>query len=281
MNSRFRNGIFFLATILVSVTGIYYLYANTVSSEPVFFELKSFQEQVDSLKLKQEQEYKAYAVKPFNPNFISEYKAYVLGISTEELDRIYKYRKEGKWINTISDFQKVSKVSDSLLNAISPLFKFPEWIQNKSKHTKFIDKKNSQKTYAAKKDLNVVTEDELRQIVNIPEFIAKRIISYRNQLGGFVDDIQLQDVNGLYDYKRIEILSNFTVKTPQKISKININKASVEDLVEIPYFEFETVLEIKAFVDTNGPISDFKELGKIDGFSLEKIDRIKLYLTLK
>lgn len=39
-------------------------------------------------------------------------------------------------------------------------------------------------------------------------------------------------------------------------------------------------LDIKEFIEDNGNISNFNELGKIEGFSLKKIDRIKLYLTL-
>ena len=37
---------------------------------------------------------------------------------------------QNKWINSSKQFQEVTKVSDSLLNAISQYFKFPEWITN-------------------------------------------------------------------------------------------------------------------------------------------------------
>ncbi|WP_106792244.1 helix-hairpin-helix domain-containing protein [Aquimarina sp. Aq78] len=244
--------------------------------------MTSFQQQIDSLKSIAEQQKKEYRLQSFNPNFISDHKGYVLGLSTRELDRLHAYRKDDKWINSIADFKKVTQVSDSVLAVISPLFKFPEWTKksNATVHRKYPKKKFPAKSYDQKKDLNTVSGEELEQSVGLPDFVADRIIRYRNSVGGFTLDIQLEDVHGLYDYQKDKILSMFTVKTPKKIKKININTASVNELVEIPYFDFEMALDIKEFIEDNGNISNFNELGKIEGFSLKKIDRIKLYLTL-
>ena len=220
-----------------------------------------------------------YQLKPFNPNFISEYKGYTLGLSAQELDRLYAYREQGKWINSASDFKKVTRVSDSLLEIISPMFKFPQWINQKNK-PKIVEKKFSALSYSDKRDLNGVLAEELQKHCNLPDFIARRIVKYRTKIGGFVSDIQLKDISGLYENQRKKILSLFTVKTPKNIEKVNINKASVQELIEVPYFDFETALEIRDLIKNNGGISSFEELGKINGFSLEKIDRIALYLTL-
>ncbi|WP_108840657.1 helix-hairpin-helix domain-containing protein [Aquimarina sp. Aq78] len=282
IHSRFRNGIFLLSIILFVVLIGYYFYPKSPSPKHNFAELTSFQQQIDSLKSIAEQQKKEYRLQSFNPNFISDHKGYVLGLSTRELDRLHAYRKDDKWINSIADFKKVTQVSDSVLAVISPLFKFPEWTKksNATVHRKYPKKKFPAKSYDQKKDLNTVSGEELEQSVGLPDFVADRIIRYRNSVGGFTLDIQLEDVHGLYDYQKDKILSMFTVKTPKKIKKININTASVNELVEIPYFDFEMALDIKEFIEDNGNISNFNELGKIEGFSLKKIDRIKLYLTL-
>ncbi|MDB2632080.1 hypothetical protein N9Y27_03770 [Flavobacteriaceae bacterium] len=65
---------------------------------------------------------------PFNPNFITSYKGYELGMSLEEIERLHAFRAQNKWINSSQDFQKVTGISDSLLAAISPYFKFPKWV---------------------------------------------------------------------------------------------------------------------------------------------------------
>ncbi len=280
VHSRFRNGIFLLSIILFVCIVAYYLYPRSVKLKSNFIELTDFQTQVDSLKKLGELKKEQYRLKPFNPNFISDHKGYQLGLSAKELDRLYEYRNQDKWINSVSDFKKVTKISDSLLATISPLFKFPEWTKKNRGVKKYSKKLHAALPYSQKGDLNAVSSQELQEKINIPDFIAERIIKYKNKMGGFVSDIQLKDVRGLYDNQRNNILSLFTVKTPKIISKVNINKASVNELIEIPYFDFEMALEIKDFIKEQGSISNFDELGKIEGFSLEKIDRIALYLTV-
>lgn len=50
-------------------------------------------------------------------------------MSVEQIDRLLAYRKQGKFANSPKEFQQVTGISDSLLNAISPYFKFPDWVK--------------------------------------------------------------------------------------------------------------------------------------------------------
>ena len=280
IHSRFRNGILLLAILIFLLLIALYFYPSSVNSSNNFEELATFQTQIDSLKREAIKKKKSYKLRPFNPNFITDYKGYVLGMSTEELDKLYAYRKENKWVNSISDFKKVTGISDSLLKVISPLFKFPDWVRNSTNYKPHNKQKYPEKSFAQKEDLNDVTSLELQEKIGVPDFIAARILKHRAKLNGFISDIQLRDVVGLYDNQRKKILSLYTVKTDKEFEKINVNTASVKELMEVPYFDFETALEIKDFVELNKGILDFKELGKIEGFSIEKIDRIALYLTI-
>ncbi|MEW7280457.1 helix-hairpin-helix domain-containing protein [Aquimarina sp. 2201CG1-2-11] len=280
LHTRFRNGIFLLSILLLGIVSSYYFYNNRQKPKNNFAELKRFQKEIDSLKTISQSKKKKQQHKLFNPNFISDYKGYLLGLSTEELDRLFAYRDNGKWINSVAEFKKVTRVSDSLLERISPLFKFPDWTKNTSKRTRNTVRNHENLPYAQKKDLNTTTVIELQEHVGVPDFIAERIIKYRNKIGGFVSDLQIEDIYGLYDNQKNKLLSLYTVKTPKEIKKINLNKAKVKELMNVPYFDFETAIEIVDFIKNNGQISSFDELEKIEGFSLEKIDRIALYLTL-
>jgi hypothetical protein len=51
---------------------------------------------------------------PFNPNFITDFKGYKLGMSVQEID-LLEYRKGNKYVNSPKEFQAVTQVSDSLL----------------------------------------------------------------------------------------------------------------------------------------------------------------------
>ncbi len=279
IHSRFRNGIFLLSILLLISILVYYFYPDSVIGQKEnLVELVEFQKQIDSLKKVASSKKTINTLKPFNPNFINDYKGYILGLSAVELDRLYAYRNKDKWINSVADFKQVTMVSDSLLQIIAPLFKFPDWVTSKTRKTS--KNRYAVKTYAEKGDLNTVTALELREQINIPDFIAERIINYKDKIGGFVGESQLKDIKGLYDNQRKKIVSLYTVKTENTYQKIAINTASANELIEVPYFDFEMALAIRDFIKDNGHISSFEELGKIDGFSLEKIDRIALYLTL-
>src|SRR5690606_27876895 len=117
---------------------------------------------------------------------------------------------------------------------LSPYFKFPEWITNPKPKYNSKDYKSekgfSEKPFAQKIDLNKATEEQLQQVTGIGEALSKRIISYREKLGGFSDDVQLYSVFGLDRAVAQRTLNIFTVKSPKTISKININTASASDI---------------------------------------------------
>ncbi len=280
MNSRFRNGILILAILMFLVIWLFFLFTKQTKLVNDFTELSIYQQQLDSLKKNTIANKKGYVLQPFNPNFITDHKGYALRLTVEELDRLYAYRKKNKWINSVSDFKKVTGISDSLIAVISPLFKFPDWIHDSPPKKTYKKITYSSKSFAQKKDLNTITIKDLQHDIEVPDFIADRIIKYRQSIGGFIDDIQLKDVKGLYEHHRNKIVSIYTVKTKREINKINVNTASVKQLIDVPYFDFETAIAIKDFIKEKSKITNFEELQEIEGFPFEKIDRIMLYLEI-
>ncbi|HSP13023.1 MAG TPA: helix-hairpin-helix domain-containing protein, partial [Salegentibacter sp.] len=220
-----RNGIFLLVLIVLVLQGIFYFMdynpENEISAEDE--EIRKFQEEIDSIKAAQA-EADTLKIFPFNPNYITDYRAYTLGMSLEETDRLHKFREGDNWVNSAAEFQQVTGVSDSLLAVISPYFKFPEWVTNPRS---FPQRKTniSNRSFAEKTDLNTATAEELQQINGIGEVLSNRIINYRNKIGGFVDDIQLKDIFGLDYETREKLTSGFTVKTKPEIERLNINDA--------------------------------------------------------
>ncbi|HET8838014.1 MAG TPA: helix-hairpin-helix domain-containing protein [Flavobacteriaceae bacterium] len=239
----------------------------------------TFQQKIDSLKKLKELADNP-KIFPFNPNFITDYKGYTLGLSVEEIDRLHAFREKGEWINSNEDFQKVTKISDSLLAKISPFFKFPDWVKNQNNFPqKWKKDEIAELPFSQKQDLNKVTNADLEKIVGIGPAISRRIIRYRTKLNGFVNDIQLKDIYGL-DYETTQrLLAEFTVKDTL-VQKISINKATVAQLSDIVYFDYEMARKIVEYRTLHDGITSFEELTKIDGFPAYQIERIQLYLTL-
>lgn len=220
---------------------------------------------------------------PFNPNFITDYKGYTLGMSIEEIDRLLTFRAKDQWINSVNQFQEVTKVSDSLLKEISPYFKFPDWVTNPKPRNNYRSFPNQieSKTYKEKLDLNKATAEQLKRINGIGEKLSERIIRFRDKQGGFVSNIQLQEVYGLSPEVIERINKEFIVKSPRIISKYNLNLATKEELVTIPHIDYEIAHYIIEQRTLREGYKSLDELTKVKDFPVDKIEIIKLYLHLE
>jgi len=281
-NKSQRNGILLLVFF---ITGFLVLNYYVDFSKESLLDINSkeviaIQKELDSLRTI-EIESKKPKVFPFNPNFLSDFKGYALGMSTEEIDRLLAFRKENKWINSVKDFKKVTKVSDSLLNKISPYFKFLKWISNSKPKKNYLKKGFKEKTFQQKVDLNITTQEQLEKVNGIGKVYSKKIIDYRNKLGGFSDDIQIYQLYGL-DYQVIKkVLNEFTVKTPKEIVKMNFNSISASDIATIPGISFDLAKRIWEYRILNEQIESFSQLQNIEGLTKRKLQGIQLYLKIE
>ena len=281
-NRSQRNGILLLVFF---ISGYLVLNYYVDFSKENLLDIKSkeviaIQKELDSLRTI-EITSKMPKVFPFNPNFLTDFKGYALGMSTEEIDRLLAFRKENKWINSVKDFKKVTKVSDSLLNKISPYFKFPDWVTNSKSKNKYVKREFKEKTFKQKIDLNLATQGQLEELNGIGKTFSKRIIDYRNKLGGFTNDIQLYEVYGLDFQATNSILKEFTVKTPKKIIKMALNSISASDIATVPSISFDIAKRIWEYRILNEGIKSFSELDNIEGLTKRKLQGIQLYLKLE
>jgi DNA uptake protein ComE-like DNA-binding protein len=240
-----RIGIILFFLIVISVQGIYYFYDfNEIdkSSKQQSLWLAN-QITIDSLKL-ENKNYKP-AIYPFNPNFITDFKGYKLGMSVGEIDRLLAFRKQNKFVNSAQEFQTVTKVSDSLLKAISPYFKFPDWVNKKqANYQSFAKKDFSKQEKIIVLDINQATKEDLMKIYGIGDKISDRILEQKQKLGAFVSMEQMNDVWGLSPEVIDKLNTSFAVKSNVNGKKININNASVKELTQFPFFRYQLAKDI-------------------------------------
>ena len=286
-NRSQRSGILFLVLLMTILMHLNYFY--DFSSPDIIDiyspEMKGLQKEIDSLRLVEIETRKPKRY-PFNPNYMTDFKAYTLGLSPQEFDRLKDFRTKNQWVNSVADFKRVTKVSDVVLAEISPLFKFPEWVnQPKSRSNGFKQdgrhKGFTELPFNKKTDLNLATLSQLEKVSGIGKALSKRIIDYREKLGGFSADVQLYGVWGLHQDVVKRTLHVFTVKTPKTVRPINLHKASASDIATIPGVSFDLAKEIWEFVVLRGRIESVSELEKIEGLSEAKLKLIQLYLSIE
>ena len=281
-----RNGILILLGIIIILQFLYHN-INFRDTGLVSFnqaEISVFQHQIDSLKLASIEDRK-FKIYPFNPNFISDYKGYQLGMKTKEIDRLLSYRKKRLFVNTAKEFQMITKVSDSLLQKISPYFKFPEWVQKKNKEKKerltFTTKTKMNISDISSTDINEATQYDFSLINGMDEYLSEKIIKYRSKLQGFSIPEQLFEVWGLEKEVGTKILQTFSIQKKPTIKKTNINTASFKEILSNPYIDYELCIKIFDFKDEVAELQSISEIKNIEGFPIEKYNRIVLYLHAK
>ena len=276
-----RSGVVFLFGIII-ILQLFYFFIDFNTIKKVYPKEQkwlSLQSEIDSKKL----QHKNYFPKvyPFNPNFISDYKGYKLGMSVLEIDRLLVFRKENKFVNSAKEFQNVTKVSDSLLNAIAPYFKFPDWV-NRNKQTKGVKYASNYTFFKKEKiiliDINQASKEDLIKINGIGEAISIRILTQKEKLGGFVSMEQLKEVWGLSPEVILNLNTHFVLSKPTILHKININNASLKELSQFFYFKYDLAKQIVKYRSMYGDFKNIEDLIKINGFPVEKANYIALYL---
>lgn len=216
---------------------------------------------------------------PFNPNYITDYKGYKLGLSVQEIDRLLAFRKQNKYVNSAKEFQNVTQISDSLLNVIAPYFKFPDWVNQKKepKNSSFSNFKQKEKIVLI--DINQATKEDLIQINGIGDALSIRILSQKDKLGGFVSMEQLKEVWGLSPEVILNLNDHFEIAKLPNLKKVNVNTASLKELSQFYYFQNGIAKQIVKYRSMNGDFKNIEDLIKINGFPIEKANYIALYLS--
>jgi DNA uptake protein ComE-like DNA-binding protein len=112
-----------------------------------------------------------------------------------------------------------------------------------------------------------------------PSF-ARRIIGYRNRLGGFYNKEQLKEVFGLDSLTYTGLQAQVTVD-PSHIKKIPVNKVTFEELSHFPYLSYKQMNAIIRFREQHGDYESISDMKNIAIMNDEILRKIGPYLVFK
>ena len=215
----------------------------------------------------------------FDPNSIPSLDWQKLGLSPKQAQAILNYRAKGGVFRLPSDLKKMYTISPKLYQQLEPYVQIvPE--------EKAVDRPADHRDRPAQNfpvkekvvvELNTADTLELDRIHGIGKVFARRIVSYRERIGGFYKKEQLMEVFGIDSLKYEEIKGQVTVD-PALLRKININTASAADFNRHPYLRYQQVNAVIAYRKQHGNYSNIADLNKVVILTPELIEKLAPYL---
>ncbi len=211
-----------------------------------------------------------------DPNSDSAEKLVEAGFPEKMANRIVNYRSKGGQFRKREDLKKIYGFSDELYDKVKATIVIPE--RNKLEE--------SIEVYAAVDleenfsfDLNTATSEELQKVRGIGEVLSKRILKYRELLGGYQDITQLNEVYGLKPEVISEISKHCSIITPH--NQISLNKTdSIKVLASHPYIDYGLAKIIINYREVHGDFGDISELKNIKVLDDSLYHKIAPYLSL-
>jgi DNA uptake protein ComE-like DNA-binding protein len=127
-------------------------------------------------------------------------------------------------------------------------------------------------------ELNTADTLVLKKVPGIGSTFARRIVKFRDLLGGFYTVSQLQEVYGMNDEHYQALRPWFHVDTLY-IAKLSVNRLSYDLLIKHPYLNPAQTRTICRLRQQKGKLPGWESLQLLDEFSAADIARLKAYLS--
>ncbi len=219
----------------------------------------------------------AHRLFPFDPNTASEQELVVLGLSPGTARTLVKYRSKGGRFYRTEDLRKLYTLKPADYDRLAAYVRIAG---DGAPAYKSYEKQRAP-AYAAPPaslELNSADMAGLIRLKGIGPAYARRILNYRDALGGFVSITQLKEVYGLPD-SVYEQCSAICTADPKRVQLINVNTATAEELARHPYIRGKLASGI---VRLRNDLKSFREIAQIRQIPLineEKYRKIAPYLS--
>jgi len=265
----FRYGAFvFFKSVAFKPDSI--LIAQTDSMEIVIQQMSDY---VPYLNKEENSEIK-WLLKPFNPNTVDSIDLVNMGFPRKIISNIINYRKSGGKFNCKHDVKKLYNVDECVYKKMSSFIELPDSFYFFKVNNTLLNQES------ILVGLNLSGSKELKSINGIGEVLSKRIIKYRDLLGGFYSVKQLTDVYGIDSNLYTKIEKRFFIDS-QIIIKKDINEIDFKGLASHPYvtgYNAKTIFKYRTMrehIDSLQELYDFKILSK------KELERFSEYFYVK
>ena len=246
----------------------------------------------------------------FDPNEVSKATLLRLGLSDFAAQNLVKYREAGGRILSAKGLGKIYGVEQEWIDAISPYVRIEanprrpirskssipgrstsKQLDNKTRYPVLIDSLKSTQIDGAyplqahnpinilpKFDLNKATIDQFQSIHGIGPVFSKRIVKFRDKLGGFYNQDQLYEVYGI-DSNLVDKIKEQSYVTGE-IESLDIKNLSFREILSHPYISYDQTKYLSNHIRHREKI-DIDAIKKDSLLFPEGLDRLIPYLIIK
>jgi len=216
----------------------------------------------------------------FDPNTLDHAGWVRLGFTEKQAGSILKFREKGGRFFKKEDLRKLYAVNDEIYALLEPFVRIES-----SRSPAAGNENQPERSYPLNRfadeqtELNSSDSAGLVKVRGIGPAFARRIIRYREKLGGFSDARQLLEVYGM-DSVKFSQISKGVFADASLIRKVNINTATMDELRAHPYIDYYIA---KAIIDKRirkGSYASPDELLEIPLIYEDLYFKLRPYLTV-
>ena len=281
ISKRNRRGVLILGAVLLVIIyspRILVGYFLDNSLEYTVEELDEVEKQIQDSKTSRKKKYskkkkERYTVpqEAFDPNEYVLSDWVKIGLSEKQANVVIRFTQHGIYSN--EELKKIFVISDDLFGLIKDSTFYPAKPQKNSAFSQTVSRRSEKIV-----QLNLATHDELIELNGIGDYYAKKIIEYREKLGGFHSQEQLLELWKFTPEKLAKIKDQLLVSGD--LQKINIYEVSYEELVKHPYVSSKvanSIVKMRSQRDGYKNLEDILDSKLIDR---ELFNKLEPYIKL-
>lgn len=214
---------------------------------------------------------------PFDPNQMDEPGWKKLGLTGRQIRMLMNYRSKGGTFRSKADFKKMFCISPEEYEVLEPYLLLPDTV---ARRNRFDSRSAQSKADPVRVEINSAGIEDFMKLKGIGEYFARKIVSYRESLGGFLRVEQLMEVPKMDSSRYLQLVPYVTVN-PHAIRKINVNTATLEALKQHPYIGYNIALSITSYRQAHGPFQRPEDLKKSALVTEKVYARISPYIRIE
>ena len=220
----------------------------------------------------------------FDPNTADVNTLLQNGIPQHVANTIIKYRNSGATFNSKEDLKKIYTLKENIYNKIEPYIEItstPKSVIVKASAIRedFPKTKKPAEIYEnIIIDINKSSPEDWQKLKGIGPSFSKRIVSFRDKLGGFYSINQVGETYGLPDSTFQNIKSQ--LRESIVINRINLNQVNEDELKSHPYFSWQQAKVIMSYRNMHGEFKSINDLLKIGALKKDWFEKVKYYIEI-